>query len=309
MSAIGHETKYRGVPDPAAPGIWRRLDAALMALSPGAGLVIGLVLIGLVATIDVLTGSELSFSVFYLGPVFLVGWYAQRRHAIAAAALAGAAWFVADRLSGARYGSAWIPYWNAAVRTGIFLVVTLLTNRLLRALTTARELSRLDPLTGVANARYFSDIARVELYRAARYGHAISLVYVDVDDFKLLNDTQGHRVGDEVLRALAEGLHDGLRTSDLVARLGGDEFAVLLPETPASGVASVLNDMRSRLASAIGSVPDGLTLSIGVVTFERPPADFEEMVDLADRLMYEAKMDGKDRFVHKVVARDETEVS
>ncbi|HTC77354.1 MAG TPA: diguanylate cyclase, partial [Terriglobales bacterium] len=106
--------------------------------------------------------------------------------------------------------------------------------QLAAALAAEKELSRSDPLTGLPNRRAFYEVALAEADRARRYRHPLSLAYLDVDNFKQVNDDYGHDAGDELLVRVAEVLRRNLRNNDIVARLGGDEFAMLLPETPAS---------------------------------------------------------------------------
>ena len=170
-------------------------------------------------------------------------------------------------------------------------------NRMLRAL------SYLDALTGIANRRHFEESLEQEWRRAERAGTKLSLLMVDIDYFKRLNDTQGHQCGDECLRIVAEALSDALRRAgDLAARYGGEEFAVLLPNTDREGAARIGEQIRAhveRLGIAnAGAVPPVVTVSVGAATTE-PLLDVAPaaLVDAADRALYRAKNAGRNRVI------------
>jgi len=155
-----------------------------------------------------------------------------------------------------------------------------------------------DPLTGLHNRRYFSEMLGYEVGRSERHGHEFSLLLLDLDDFKDVNDTWGHPCGDMVLRRIAESLREQTRKGDLTARLGGDEFILLLTETGSAGAQVAAEKLRNHLREIRFEAPDGkafhLTTSIGVVTF---PHDADSVTDLmsgVDMGLYRAKELGKD---------------
>jgi diguanylate cyclase (GGDEF)-like protein len=153
-----------------------------------------------------------------------------------------------------------------------------------------------DPLTDVLNARSFSRELAQELSRNRRYGRPLALIYLDLDDFKMVNDTHGHATGDAVLRLVADAMRAAVRAADVVGRLGGDEFGVLMPETDAA----VAHAAASRLVAGIRTVFRGtpsVTASIGVVAVAGTEAGTDELIRKADQAMYEAKRAGKDRVV------------
>jgi diguanylate cyclase (GGDEF)-like protein len=162
------------------------------------------------------------------------------------------------------------------------------------------ELSIRDPLTGVWNRRYFDDFIRDEWHRSGRVGMPLSLLMVDIDFFKLYNDTYGHQKGDEALRQVAEALVSCLsRTGDLVARYGGEEFAVVLFNTPEEGARKVAEKLRStveelHLEHATSRVTTWLTLSLGAATMmPSPESEPDELIRRADQALYKAKRDGR----------------
>jgi diguanylate cyclase (GGDEF)-like protein len=166
--------------------------------------------------------------------------------------------------------------------------------RLKALLANEQELSRVDPLTMVPNRRGFYESLEKERVRTVRYHRPVTLGYIDVDNFKKMNDTYGHTMGDDLLIAVAATVRTNLRTSDVVARLGGDEFAVLLPETDAIGSDQVLKKLRLKLLDAMQERGWNVTFSIGAVTFLDPPESLDILVRMADETMYAIKARGKD---------------
>ena len=130
--------------------------------------------------------------------------------------------------------------------------------------------------------------------RAHRYGRPVSLAYLDLDNFKHLNDQEGHHAGDQALRTVADVLRTHVRGSDLVCRLGGDEFTILLPETDQAQARAVLDKLGPLLAAEVRRHGWGITCSIGVVTALAPATSVEGLLRSADQLMYRVKRGSKD---------------
>jgi diguanylate cyclase (GGDEF)-like protein len=155
-----------------------------------------------------------------------------------------------------------------------------------------------DELTGLYNYRFFTEQLTRELSRSDRGRSPLSLVMVDVDDFKRYNDGHGHEAGNAALREVARLLSDSVRDTDLVTRYGGEEFAVILPDTLKLGAKSVAERMRTAVeragfGSPEGRSPAGLTISAGVATCPGDTVDADELVRCADRALYQAKGVGK----------------
>jgi len=161
-----------------------------------------------------------------------------------------------------------------------------------------RRDAAIDPLTGVSNRRNFIARGKDEIGRAARYGRPCSVLMLDIDHFKVVNDTYGHAAGDEALRQFANACQEMLRDSDVIARLGGEEFAVILPETDAAGAKILAERLRegiSRLRVANGDDRFGFTVSIGVANRGGDEDGIDELLARADRALYQAKEAGRDR--------------
>jgi diguanylate cyclase (GGDEF)-like protein len=157
-----------------------------------------------------------------------------------------------------------------------------------------------DDLTGLSNKRRFRDVLVREAARAARFDHPLSLLMLDIDGFKRINDTRGHVQGDEVLRRIARVLTAESRAIDEPARYGGEEFAIALPETGADGAAEVAERIRARIETEAVPATDGggslrVTASVGVATIPASASDPEGLIRAADAALYEAKRAGKNR--------------
>lgn len=193
--------------------------------------------------------------------------------------------------------------WNTqAARLVLLAAAAILSTAIVLRAHRLRRLSSTDRLTGLYNRGPFEERLSEEASRADRYEHPITLAILDIDDFKRLNDTYGHSVGDMALRALATTLRALLRRSDVVARYGGDECAAILPETTAEGALERLDVLRASVAELKliprrGAPPVGITVSIGVASW---PADGKTVADVlaqADARLYEAKKRGRNRVV------------
>ena len=173
--------------------------------------------------------------------------------------------------------------------------------KLQAALESEKSLSRVDFLTGIPNRRMFHQTLSMEGKRSRRYLRPLTLVYIDVDNFKQINDLRGHAVGDDLLKLVGTVLESTVRSTDTAARLGGDEFAVLLPETDDVAAAVIVAKVQDNLQTAIRPRGWPVTFSFGVVTFPIALDSTEEMIKRADEFMYEAKRNGKSAVVSRVI--------
>lgn len=193
--------------------------------------------------------------------------------------------------------------WNLVVQIGTFMALVLLLGALKDRLVNEQQAARTDPLTAVANRRSFEEMAGVELERARRTGGPLTVAYLDVDDFKRVNDQQGHARGDALLATLAATLRGATRAVDAVGRLGGDEFGLLLVDTDGPTAESLLHRLRNTLDGAMGENGWDVTFSIGAATYLAPARSVDEMMVRADQLMYDAKRAGKNALRFDVLPR------
>jgi diguanylate cyclase (GGDEF)-like protein len=255
----------------------------------------------MVGVVDHLTGYEVSISLLYLGPVLMAAWYAGRGAGAIISLLACASWFIADAAAGQALAHPVVEAWNSLVRLSYFIVFVIFAAALRKSLSNERQLARTDALTGLFGRRAFGERLEHDLALARRRSSPLTIAYLDLDDFKVLNDTYGHAEGDRVLRTMGLVLGENRRGGDTVARLGGDEFALVFPDTDERMAQKVIAKLRQNLQKALESGPWRFSCSVGAVTFQTTPPNLEEALSAADALMYDAKSQGKDAVAFKVV--------
>ncbi len=168
-----------------------------------------------------------------------------------------------------------------------------------------------DPLTGLYNSRWLRDAGERDIARAARDAKPLSLLLVDLDHFKAVNDSSGHAIGDVVLQRVAAQLRTTVRGADAVVRLGGEEFVVLLNECSAEGAWIAAEAVRLAVRDVVmpeGGILEGLTASIGIATYPGHGATLDQLLGAADRAMYSAKHEGRDRSVSATPAGDRARI-
>lgn len=259
-----------------------------------------LLLLGFISAIGYMVGYEITVSLFLLIPIALTTWYGSYRNSIIICILSTIIWYMVDvGSSGHPYQNHLAPYWNSILRLGLFLITVHLLIQLKASLTTEKELSRTDNLTGAMNGRGFTEVAEKLFEIGARHDRPTTIAYIDLDNFKKVNDELGHHEGDKVLQTVGGILLKSIRKTDVVGRLGGDEFSIVLPETSAIGAKSTLMKLKDDLASAMKEHNWPIGFSIGVVSFDLPPAKLEVAIRSADALMYHVKRHGKNNILFK----------
>jgi len=264
-----------------------------------------LIFICVLGILDQLNGYEMSFSIFYVLPICMGSWYANRRTGFILCCISAFIWIIVDYTSGHKYSNQFISYWNGLVRGGYFLLISHLTSTVKYNYNIEKELARTDSLTGVMNLRIFKEISESLFNVISRSKCSISICYIDIDNFKNINDTYGHDEGDHVLQTIASTLKASVRKSDSVCRLGGDEFAILLYDTNLSGAKIFTNRILDRLNEVTKDTKSKIGFSIGVAIFNVSPSSSQEAIKFADTLMYRAKKSGGNQIVYGVFAKPE----
>ena len=262
---------------------------------------IGVLGILAVGVIDYVSGVELRLGPLYYVPLSLVAWELGRRPVVAAAVLCAICMTASNFLAGQTFSSPGIATFNFAMQWLSFTVIGLLIAALRGTLVHERALSRTDGLTSLLNARTFYEEAERVLSLTRRTRHPVALAYVDLDNFKAVNDTLGHRAGDEMLRAVGAIIAGTTRKSDVAGRLGGDEFGLLMPETDPDQARLACERLRTAIAEKFAGYPCPVTASVGGVAFLAVPENVDSMVHVADGRMYAAKTAGRNRVDLEVV--------
>jgi diguanylate cyclase (GGDEF)-like protein len=272
----------------------------LSKLRPSVLISVASLIVLLVGILNHMAGPEISSTIFYLIPIVLVTWFTRRSIGFIFSILSALTWLIADLTSGTAQFNSDIPYWNGVARLGSFFILTFILSALKNTLRQEKEYSRIDFLTGIRNRRYFIELLQMEINRARRYDRAFTVVCIDLDNFKTVNDCFGHSTGDILLRLVARTLQQNIRVTDTVARLGGDEFAILLPETGRNVAEAILQKVQKINLDIMQRHGWPVTLSIGVATFTSPPSTVDETLRISDQLMYTAKNNGKNSIQYEV---------
>lgn len=265
-------------------------------------IVLGFVFIVAIGILDLLTGYELAFSLFYVIPISLAAWLIGRWYGIVASFASAFVWLGADMASGHLYLNPFIPIWNFFIRLSFFVIIAILLSALKSALEREKELARTDHITGALNSRPFFELVQMEINRSHRFEHPFTLAYIDLDNFKTVNDQFGHSIGDQVLRTVVSYAKKHLRKIDVIARLGGDEFALLLPETDQESARVALAKLQGGLLEEMQQNNWPVTFSVGALTCSIPPPSADELVRMADELMYSVKRGGKNAIQYATYA-------
>ncbi|NQY93719.1 MAG: GGDEF domain-containing protein, partial [Campylobacteraceae bacterium] len=177
--------------------------------------------------------------------------------------------------------------------------LSLQSNELKEAHDELKELSNRDPMTNLYNRRYLSEVSNELFLLSKRNNSALSVLMIDIDKFKYINDSYGHDIGDEVIKLLANTLTQSLRETDIVARLGGEEFVIILPETNLKGAEKKAEEIRQTVEELSYNISTSkkreFTVSIGVSEYNKTDISFDTLLKKADKALYEAKEKGRNR--------------
>lgn len=253
-----------------------------------------ILLIFLLGYLNFITGHELAFSVFYIIPVAFTAWRNGWKMAFAACLLCGVTDFISFICSDEEYKSLLYPAWGSTAHVIFLFLISGLIVKVNNQMMLIQSMTRTDPLTGCYNRKYFYEILGRELEKGKRNGTSIALAYIDLDNFKTINDTMGHKEGDFLLVKTVETVNHVIRTVDSLFRLGGDEFVIIINNPVSSELSGMFSRIKDNLRSNLPArYNDMVSLSIGVVTCFACNVSSGELIEKADKLMYDVKKSGK----------------
>lgn len=248
-----------------------------------------------VTALDYITGFEISFFIFYSFPIALASWYGSRYFGIMTAMTCIIGWAWADYFSGHDYSHPLIPYWNGMTRLFFFIFIAIAVRQMKEKFDMEVRNSTIDSMTKLLNSRGFFSQAHSLHNLLKRENQCFTLAYVDLDNFKKVNDTMGHSEGDNVLISVARTMKTSLRKSDIICRMGGDEFVLLLPNTNESQAKIALSKLKSDLDQTSSENDWPVGYSIGAGVYSAKDFELERAIKQSDALMYDIKKSGKGR--------------
>ena len=250
-----------------------------------------------IALADFNSSPDARFGFLYLLPIVAAGWWSRRLFALICAALAAAAVLVNDASSGSA-GAGAVFMWNEFTRATTFAAAAIVSHnlrrsrdRLVQEREEAFELAIRDPLTGVYNLHFMREQLELLHRVAASYRRAYSVIALDLDGLKEVNDRFGHQAGDRALREFADDLRDCIRAEDIPVRIGGDEFVVILPDTTAQAAVPLAERVVAAVHARAAAPESVAGVSAGVATW-RPGRTVDQVLAAADRLLYASKHQG-----------------
>ncbi len=248
--------------------------------------------------IDYRTGPELNMSFFHLVPLFLIVWNAGFLPGLAYSFFCAIVMLFVTIHPLLTLPTA-VQAFNVLANLVFYLAFIAVLAQLKKYLEKVTFMAEVDGLTNLLNPRTFLQRAEREIRGAAKAWEPVTVLFIDVDDFKRLNDTFGHGAGDEVLKSIGKTLNAHFRKRDLRARMGGDEFAVLLPGFPVEAAKAEIPRFHENLNRSLAGTKGAPTCSIGAVSFLKTPASAQAALAEADSLMYQVKLSGKNSWIWK----------
>jgi len=242
----------------------------------------------IVSFIDFKLGYEMGFSFFYLIPIIMISWKFGLFFSFIFSSLAAILWGALDVMSGHVYSQAYMIPWNISSRFLIFLMVSYLVFLLKQAILEETHNANTDFLTGAMNLRHITQLINLEVERMKRGGPRFTIIYLDVDEFKKINDCYGHKRGDQLLKKITAIFKNNLREIDVVSRIGGDEFILFFPNTEKE-ISTIFKRIQADLSKY---TRPRAKISAGILTCKSTNISTARLIKKADKLMFKAKKHG-----------------
>lgn len=250
---------------------------------------------------DYRTGYLVTLSFVYILPILAAVWAHGIRFGILVAALGTLVSVTAAYAAGLPMPNLLYPLWNDVMRFAVFATVAYLLGSCKHMLEHETREALSDPLTRIGNRRALLRALEAESNRVGHSGRCFSLLFIDLDDFKQLNDHAGHATGDQALAEIAEVIAATSRAMDITTRLGGDEFCVLLPDTDEVTLRPVVSRVNAEVEAHIAGRNWPIGMSVGAVTVRNASLSAYQVLEAADAAMYAAKTSGKRQVCYRVL--------
>jgi diguanylate cyclase (GGDEF)-like protein len=245
-----------------------------------------------------IANPSLSWMVFYIFPIAIATWFVGARPGVLIVFLSAVATYVVLSLQSTPLLTV---LWNTGAMVAIGAIGVELLYSVKMSQEVGKQLSRIDSSTGAINARFFMELLEAEFHRAERYRFALTVAYINLNDFEQLNVRLGQQAGDELLYQFVVQLSEALRANDVVARLRVDEFALLLPQTNDIQAQQVFARLQPQMKDALEAEAIPIEYSVAVVTFLEMPDTVEEVTEQAETLLQSLKASGNNRLEYRVL--------
>lgn len=249
-----------------------------------------------------IVGPSFEFHLFFLLPIILASWFTGVFFCCFVFCLTIFSWTLSDYLLAGSHIDPLPFLFNSTIHALILAYITYLLRYIRHLLIRESQLAREDSLTKIPNRRSFYESGEVAFSTGHRQQLPITIIFVDVDSFKSINDNYGHKVGDNLLFEAAQVMNQHLRKNDVLGRMGGDEFCLILLNVDKEQAQTYATNLKEKLIEKMQQHQWQTTFSMGIVTYRVTPPDFLNTIEQADKLMYEVKANGRNGFAHEYIA-------
>lgn len=250
----------------------------------------------LIGYLHFIVGPSLEFHLFFLIPIIVASWFTSALFCCFILVLAILSWTIGDYLIAHNNIDLFSFLFNSTVHALILAYITYLLRYIRRLLIRESQLAREDSLTKIPNRRSFYENREIAFSTGHRQRLPITIVFIDVDSFKSINDTYGHKIGDKLLFEAAQVMNENVRKNDVIGRLGGDEFCLVLLNADREHARMYAINLKNKLSERMLKHKWQTTFSMGIVTYAVTPPDFLRTIEEADKLMYRVKTNGRNGF-------------
>lgn len=251
----------------------------------------------LIGYLHYFVGPLFEFHLFFFIPIIIASWFISQFFSYLILMLVIALWTLGDYLIIKGTTNLFPFVFNAIMHALIIIYLNYLLGYIRQLLIKESQLAREDSLTKIPNRRGFYEYGETAFSTANRLQLPITSIFIDLDEFKSINDTYGHKIGDQVLYETAQTIKESIRKTDVVGRLGGDEFCIILLNVGSKQAKDFSESLRNKLNEKLGHHGWKPTFSMGVVSYESTPVSFQDLIQRADSLMYQVKKNGRNGYL------------